>query len=251
VTRVDYDERQHAVYSKGRALTPEARVAWVEAFGSFLAAGNTVLDLGSGTGRFSRVLAEDMGVDVIGVEPSEKMRAAAQSVGAHPGVRYLAGRAESIPVPSASVDAVLISDVLHHVGDLDASLVELRRVLRPRGLVLIRGLRPERLPDTLLVRCFPGIMELVEADRALSTDDLRGVFGDAGFRFVERRVVSQLTAPSLRAYADRTRLRAISHLERLDDVAFARGLEELDRLAAAETVPRPVVEGVDLVVFAR
>jgi hypothetical protein len=71
-----------------------------------------------------------------------------------------------------------------------------------------------------------------------------------GFRFVEHRVVWQLTSPSLRAYAERIRLRAISHLERLGAAEFARGMAELDRLAAAETVPSAVVEGIDLVVLA-
>jgi ubiquinone/menaquinone biosynthesis C-methylase UbiE len=45
----------------------------------------------------------------------------------------LAGRAEEIPLPSASVDAVLSTAVLCSVNDLSAVLAEIRRVLRPGG----------------------------------------------------------------------------------------------------------------------
>lgn len=77
--KVDYDERQYAVYAEGRALPPHTISTWMRVFAQH--AGHDgpqdVVDLGSGTGRFSPALADTFGGQVLGVEPSQRMRAVA------------------------------------------------------------------------------------------------------------------------------------------------------------------------------
>ncbi|MEJ2865111.1 class I SAM-dependent methyltransferase [Actinomycetospora flava] len=92
----------------------------------------TVLDLGAGTGLVSRSLAAAGVADVVAVEPDDAMRAvlAARS----PGARALAGTAEDIPLPDASVDAVLASSAWHWF-DPDRATAEVARVLRPGGVL--------------------------------------------------------------------------------------------------------------------
>ncbi len=66
------------------------------------------------------------------VEPDERMRAVlARRL---PDVRLLAGRAESLPLPDASVDAVLVSSAWHWL-DVEAAVPEIARVLRSGGLL--------------------------------------------------------------------------------------------------------------------
>lgn len=87
------------------------------------------VDLGAGTGLFSRALARRV-ARVTAVEPDERMRAvlAARS----PGVRVVAGRGEAIPLPDASVDAVFVSSAWHWL-DHEVAVPEVARVLRDGG----------------------------------------------------------------------------------------------------------------------
>ena len=77
--KIDFDDRLHRTYQKGRALLPETQALWMEVAGRYLGEARelTILDLGCGTGRFSPLLAEAFGSDVVGVEPADKMRAVA------------------------------------------------------------------------------------------------------------------------------------------------------------------------------
>ncbi|GAA4794172.1 class I SAM-dependent methyltransferase [Actinomycetospora chlora] len=90
----------------------------------------TVLDLGAGTGLLTRALAAEGVADVVAVEPDEAMRAvlAARS----PGAPALAGSAEQVPLPDASVDAVLVASAWHWF-DPERATAEIARVLRPGG----------------------------------------------------------------------------------------------------------------------
>lgn len=90
-----------------------------------------LLDLAAGTGKLTRLLVRP-GVDVVAVEPAVEMRA--QLVHNVPGVAaVLAGHAERIPLPDASVDAVSVAQAWHWFGP--GAMVEISRVLRVGGAV--------------------------------------------------------------------------------------------------------------------
>ena len=92
-----------------------------------------MLDLGAGTGKLTRLLAARYAT-VTAVEPLDGMRAvlAAQV----PAARALAGTAEAIPLPGASVDAVFVAEAIHWF-DPERAVVEIARVLRPGGGVAV------------------------------------------------------------------------------------------------------------------
>src|SRR5579862_8534216 len=98
---VDYDRVQHAAYAKARALPAQAIQRYMQTFARRLPARRplTVVDLGSGTGRFTPALAEAFGGPVYGVEPAAAMRRAAEAAASHTRVSYLAGEAAAIPLP--------------------------------------------------------------------------------------------------------------------------------------------------------
>ena len=89
----------------------------------------TAVELGAGTGLFTRALARHAG-QVIAVEPDDRMRAvlAARS----PGVHVIGGRGEQIPVPDACADGVFVSSAWHWL-DHDVAVPEIARVLRDGG----------------------------------------------------------------------------------------------------------------------
>jgi enediyne biosynthesis protein CalE5 len=115
-----------------------------------LGAGERVLDLGTGTGAVAERAAHLVGPsgEVVGLDISPEMldqagrRVAALGLS---NVRFVEGRAEAIPVPDATLDAVLASLSLMYVIDRAAAAREIARVLRPGGrLVAAVWAGPER-----------------------------------------------------------------------------------------------------------
>ena len=110
-----------AAYDAGRPGYPDEAVRWVLPDGA-----TRVLDLGAGTGKLSQAVAA-LGVEVVAVEPDDAMRALIP-------VEALAGTAEDIPLPDASVDAVVVGQAFHWF-DAARALPEMVRVLRPGGTI--------------------------------------------------------------------------------------------------------------------
>lgn len=89
-----------------------------------------VADLGCGSGDAARLLAPHV-ARVIGVDQSEAMLDAARGrLGGVSNIELVCGDLESLPLADGSVDAAVLSLVLHHVDDPGAVLAEVRRVLR-------------------------------------------------------------------------------------------------------------------------
>jgi ubiquinone/menaquinone biosynthesis C-methylase UbiE len=249
---IDYNRQQYAVYDRGRALTAEGQAAWREAFARNAGAPPPlmVLDLGSGTGRFTTLLADVFGGPVYGVEPSDRMREVALAKAPHENVTYLAGSADAIPLPAESCDLVVLFLVWQHVPDGPAAAAEIARVLRPAGRVLVCGSFSDRPGQRLWHRFFPGA-EAVEARTFPTVDAVVHDFGTAGMARVTLVTVWQQLAPTLAAYAERLRLRAISTFEYLTEEEIERGMAVMDAAVAADDGNTPVMGDFDILVLAK
>jgi SAM-dependent methyltransferase len=123
-----------ATYTAVRPGYPAAAIRWSLAPGA-----KVVLDLGAGTGKVSEALLRQ-GLTVHAVEPDERMLDELRQVA--PAAIARQGTAEDIPLPDASVDAVLVGHAFHWFGP--AALGEMARVLRPGGtLALLWNLRDD------------------------------------------------------------------------------------------------------------
>jgi SAM-dependent methyltransferase len=118
--------------------------------------GMTVLDLGCGEGRHAfeayrrgaSVLAVDWGVSE--VETTKRWLDAIAAAGEAPeGARFevVRGDLTALPVPDASVDRVMASEVLEHIPDDVTAMAEIHRVLKPGGRMVMTVPRygPERI----------------------------------------------------------------------------------------------------------
>ena len=92
--------------------------------------GKRILDLGCGKGRFARRLA-DLGAEVIGLDLSASMMAAAS------GIARVQGSARHLPFRDATFDAVIAVEVFEHLIVTTPPIQEARRVIRPGGSLLI------------------------------------------------------------------------------------------------------------------
>jgi SAM-dependent methyltransferase len=125
------------VYEAARPGYPAEAVTWLVPAGA-----RRVLDIGAGTGKFTRMLHAD-GRTVVAVDPSVQMLEVLHEK--VPGVEALVGTAEELPLADADVDAVTLAQAWHWV-DEERGVPEIARVLRPGGtLGLIWNSRDERV----------------------------------------------------------------------------------------------------------
>ena len=101
-------------------------------------AGARVLDIGCADGALVRAFAAQ-GATAVGVDPDPAMLAAARerAAEAHSLATFVDGRAESLPFPDASFDAVTAMTVLCFVPDAQGAMREMARVLRPGGRLVL------------------------------------------------------------------------------------------------------------------
>ena len=105
--------------------------------------GQRVLDIGCGTGNLLLALGrDDQGVEIEGLDPDPRALAKAARKAHRAGVAasWRPGYAQDLPHADGSVDRVFSSLMLHHLPDDDGKdtlLAEVRRVLRPDGLLVL------------------------------------------------------------------------------------------------------------------
>jgi SAM-dependent methyltransferase len=118
-------------------------------------AGARVLDVASGRGRTARLLGAEYGAEVTGVECSAHSVAVAQreadAAGLGDRVRFVEGDAAALPAASGTYDAVVCECALCLFPNKEQAVVEMRRVLRPGGVVAIADVTAEadELPTPL------------------------------------------------------------------------------------------------------
>ncbi|MEN3615727.1 methyltransferase domain-containing protein [Plantactinospora sp. ZYX-F-223] len=109
--------------------------------------GDQVLDVGCGTGYFTRRVVPAILPDgqATGIDASATVIDYANRT-APPGCTFLLASAENLPLPEASVDLVISSFAMHHLRPelRGTALREMRRVLRPDGRLFIADFRPPR-----------------------------------------------------------------------------------------------------------
>jgi ubiquinone/menaquinone biosynthesis C-methylase UbiE len=126
-----YDE-QARLFKPGEGDLTRLRT-W-ELFARYLPPGARVADVGGGPGTHAAHLMA-AGHDLVLIDPVSRHVAAARAK----GVRAEVGDARELPLPAASVDAVLLMGPLYHLidpADRRQALAEARRVLRPGGVLL-------------------------------------------------------------------------------------------------------------------
>jgi ubiquinone/menaquinone biosynthesis C-methylase UbiE len=156
--------------------------------------GERVLDVGCGTGIVARQVAARFGsgASVTGLDLSTNMLAVARAAAEREGstIEWREGNAEQLPFPDSSFDLVLCQFALMFVGNKDAALTEMRRVVSENGRILVSVWQSldrhpfyEALHEVIKRRL--GMSALQDIFALGRADDLRALAMRAGFREVE------------------------------------------------------------------
>jgi ubiquinone/menaquinone biosynthesis C-methylase UbiE len=175
-------------YERGRPTYPVEAVRWMLGEQP-----RTVLELGAGTGKLTRVLT-GLGHDVHATDPDPAMLRILER--AVPGVRTAQASAEEVPLADASVDAVIAAQAFHWF-DLDRALPEVARVLRPGGrLCVVWNTRNEKIPWVRRLGALIGTEEqLRDPAEALIFSELFGFVEDREFthwQTIDRQSIQDL-----------------------------------------------------------
>lgn len=205
-----------------------------------VAPGQSVLDVGCGTGILARTAADRVGATgrVVGVDLSDAMLGVARRL--RPDLEWHRGDAGALPLPDGAFDLVACQSVLMFMPDATRALAEMGRVAGPHGTVAVqvyasladqpaygpwvdlaaRHLGPSA---TNLLGTYWAHGDLPELrDRftaaGLAVTDVRTVRGAARFGSVEQMV--------------RTEVEATPLIDRIEDTAYRRIIDESAELFA-------------------
>lgn len=112
--------------------------------------GNRLADIGGGTGNYALALRGDGWEPVVVDRSTSMLRRAGDK-----GLVGVLGEAERLPFPDCSFDAATMISMLHHVSDRPAALAEARRVLRPKGRLVVKGFTGEDAETLWILEYFP------------------------------------------------------------------------------------------------
>lgn len=186
-----------------------------------------VADIGCGTGLYARGLAQHAAA-VVCAEPSAPMLA---QVPAGDKLIPIAASAEDLAggrtgLPHDGCDAILLKEVLHHVGDRAAVIAGLARLLRPGGRMLV-----VMLPTQISYPLFAAALELFAArqpDPAVIAGNMRSAGLEPSLTYES----FPLTFPTER-YLQMVRNRYMSLLSHFDDAQLEAGVAEIQRASPA------------------
>ena len=246
---MDYDQSGIArTYDEARALTPARHRHWQRLLSAHVdrAAISLVVDLGCGTGRFSEMLAAELGARVIGLDPSEKMIDQARRKPATSLIVFGRASAHELPLTDGCVDLVFMSQVYHHLPDPAGVARECERVLRRGGYVCIRTGTREN--DVVVPNFFPAVRPMLDADLP-SSEEISSNFAAAGFTLRHYEIVTEVVAPDWPSFVRKSALRADSFLARLSDTEFEQGMAALCAHRANIDPDKAVTEEIDWFVF--
>ncbi len=158
--------------------------------------GENVLDVACGTGIVARLAWPGVAPagGVVGLDVSSAMLEVARDVSSQQAanIRWIEGNVTDMPISDDEFDAVICQHGLQYFPDQPAALLELRRVLRPTGRLILNVWRPVRFNAGHAV--FADALERhVNAEAAATRrapfklsdrDELRSLLTDAGFQKV-------------------------------------------------------------------
>lgn len=151
--------------------------------------GDTVVDVGCGSGNLTKALADAVTPDglAVGLDVSAPMlkRAAAQ---ARPNMGLVRGTAETLPFRVGVADAVCATAVIMLVPDPGAVLAEMTRVLKPGGwLLVLVPCQPSGLVAPF-ARPLTTVLGRVAGAHLFDPDDIPGMLDDLGYDRILSRV---------------------------------------------------------------
>jgi ubiquinone/menaquinone biosynthesis C-methylase UbiE len=218
-----------AYYDKGRSLSDKNIEMWLVLVSRYarLQDGTRVLDLGCGTGRFAIPMARYFRCKVTGADSSGEMLARSQEKDTERLVNWNTQDAQNLMYDDGVFDVVFVSHLLHHVDSPIAVLKECRRVLTNSGVIIVRYGSLEQIRQGVEYIFFPEALAMDEL-RVPTVAIVEKWLKDTGFKGIVTEEVRQQTYAAPRDHLESVKVKNISALSMISQVAFTRGVNRLE-----------------------
>ncbi len=149
--------------------------------------GQRLLDLGGGTGQLLDYLPHNMKVTL--VDSSKEMLAQARKKETGQKVKYVNARGDDMPLDNDSFDYIVVADALHHFEQVEGTLEEVKRVLKPEGEVYILEFDPASLLTKIIT---VGESIAGEPVNFYKPEELDALFAQTGFTSRPEKISNSL-----------------------------------------------------------
>lgn len=187
--------------------------------------GSVVLDIGCGTGNYTALLQKITGAIIYGIDPSQGMLDVARSKNSK--IIFEPGSGCEIPCPTVTFDFIYMTDVIHHIPDIDLMFFEVFRVLKPGGkmCVVTQSHRQiEKRPTSIF---FPGTA-VADKKRYPDIDAIHRAAANQGLRSLQVITLGENRPVQLDDdYLELVEKKGFSMFHLIDDDEYHRGLTDL------------------------
>lgn len=147
-----------------------------------------VLEIGCGTGNYATLITDITKAQVFGMDQSEGMLHKALEKTS--GVIFVHGDAETLEAFEDNYfDVIYMVDVIHHIKDIKTMFMNINRVLKKDGTILIFTDSYESIRSRLTTKYFPETLE-AELKRYQSTEEIFEALQTIGFREIKADILN-------------------------------------------------------------
>ena len=218
---IDYDKVSR-VYDKVREGNPEMVHQILD--GVSLLGPSLVLDVGCGTGNNTLLLSSTIQARVIGLDISNGMLQKAYEKQSQ--IPFVQAPADCIPITTESLDFVYMTEVLHHLPAIPATLHEICRILKKSGSLCIVTQSHEQIDRRMTSRFFPATAAVDKA-RYPDIDVIEDLLIKAGFSAVNSKEYTYSPVRLGDEYLETVTKRGFSMLHKISNEDYEKGLEDL------------------------
>ncbi len=191
-----------------------------------------VLDIGCGTANNTLLLERAIGASVIGLDLSFGMLCEACNK-AHT-LSFVQAPSDFIPFMDSSFDFAFMTEVVHHLPDIRATLEEMHRITKPEGRICIVTQSHQQIEDRMTSRFFPPTIAIDQA-RYPTICSLEAHLQDIGFKQVHTDSHQFKPVRLGKEYLDTVEKRGYSMLHKISESEYEEGLLKLREAMTDDT----------------
>ena len=191
-----------------------------------------ILDLGCGTGNYTDLFQRLTQAQVFGVDPSGGMLEKAREKDTN--VTFKIGQADNIPFENDFFDFTYMTDIIHHVPDIEAMFGEIKRVLKSGGVGCVVTQSHQQIEARPIAHYFPGTAR-VDKERYPDIPEIIRAASSQNFIELGSEILSEKPIELDADFLELVRKKGYSMLHLISDEEYQAGLQKLE--GALDTGP--------------
>ena len=185
-----------------------------------------ILDFGCGTGNYANMLQRLTRAKVYGIEPSDGMRE--KAIAKNVNITVVKGDHKNIPFEDSYFDFVYMTDVIHHIPDIEMMFKEIGRVLKSGGSLCIATQSHEQIDNRFYVKYFPSTA-IVDKRRYPDIDKIISKAQGQSFEHIKNAIIGEGVEVAVTAdFVKLVKNKGFSMFHLISDDEYNVGLKQLE-----------------------